>query len=44
VHEDRHQPAAASDELAVRDDLRGYVVDHVGDPEAVLVVDEIGDV
>ena len=27
----------------VRDDLRGYVVDHLGDPEAVLVVDETGD-
>jgi SRSO17 transposase len=28
----------------VRDDLRGYVVDHFGDPGAVLVVDETGDV
>jgi SRSO17 transposase len=28
----------------VRDDLRDYVVDHVGDPGAVLVVDETGDV
>ncbi len=28
---------------AVRDDLRGYVVDHFGDPGAVLVVDETGD-
>lgn len=27
----------------VRDDLRGYVVDHFGHPHAVLVVDEIGD-
>lgn len=27
---------------AVRDDLRDYVVDHLGDPEAVLVVDETG--
>jgi SRSO17 transposase len=27
----------------VRDDLRGYVVDHFGDPAAVLVVDETGD-
>ena len=27
----------------VRDDLRGYVVDHLGDPGAVLVVDETGD-
>ena len=29
---------------AVRDDLRGYVVEHLGDPDAVLVVDETGDV
>lgn len=28
----------------VRDDLRDYVVDHLGDPGAVLVVDETGDV
>src|SRR5260370_3272885 len=28
---------------AVRDDLRGYVVEHLGDPGAVLVVDETGD-
>ena len=28
---------------AVRDDLRGYVVDAFGDPDAVLVVDETGD-
>ena len=28
---------------AVRDDLRDYVVDALGDPEAVLVVDETGD-
>src|ERR671928_974256 len=27
---------------AVRDDLRAYVVDHLGDPEAVLVLDETG--
>ena len=27
----------------VRDDLRGYVVDHLGHPDAVLVVDETGD-
>ena len=27
----------------VRDDLRGYVVGHLGDPAAVLVVDETGD-
>jgi SRSO17 transposase len=26
----------------VRDDLRGYVVEHLGDPQAVLVVDETG--
>ena len=27
----------------VRDDLRGYVADQLGDPDAVLVVDETGD-
>ncbi|MGE5763166.1 MAG: IS701 family transposase, partial [Mycobacterium leprae] len=27
---------------AVRDDLRGYVVEHLGDPAGVLVVDETG--
>jgi SRSO17 transposase len=27
---------------AVRDDLRGYVVEYLGDPEAVLVIDETG--
>src|SRR5829696_10523009 len=27
---------------AVRDDLRAYVVEHLGDPRAVLVVDETG--
>lgn len=27
---------------AVRDDLRGYVVEHLGDPDAVLVLDETG--
>jgi SRSO17 transposase len=26
----------------VRDDLRSYVVEHLGDPEAVLVIDETG--
>jgi SRSO17 transposase len=29
---------------AVRDDLRGYVVEHLHDERAVLVVDETGDV
>jgi SRSO17 transposase len=28
---------------AVRDDLRGYVTEYLGDPDAVLVVDETGD-
>jgi SRSO17 transposase len=28
----------------VRDDVRGYVAEHLGDPGAVLVVDETGDV
>lgn len=32
------------DAEGVRDDLRGYVVDHLGDPGAVLVLDETGDV
>ena len=27
----------------VRDDVRGYVIEHLGDPGAVLVVDETGD-
>jgi SRSO17 transposase len=31
------------DEHAVRDDVRDYLVDHLGDPAAVLVVDETGD-
>lgn len=35
---------ATWDEDGVREDLRGYVVDHLGDPDAVLVVDETGDV
>ena len=35
---------ADSDDEAVREDLRGYVVEHLGDPGAVLVVDETGDV
>ncbi len=35
---------AVWDADAVREDLRGYVVEHLGDPEAVLVVDETGDV
>jgi len=34
---------ACWDAEAVRDDLRGYVVDHLGDAGAVLVVDETGD-
>ena len=28
----------------VRDDLRSYVIEHLGDPGAVLVTDETGDV
>src|SRR3712207_8247038 len=27
---------------AVRDDLRAYVAEHLGDPQAVLVLDETG--
>ncbi len=34
--------AARWDAEAVRDDLRAYVVEHLGDPEAVLVIDETG--
>ena len=30
------------DEDGVRDDLREYVVEHLGDEQAVLVVDELG--
>ncbi len=30
------------DANAVRDDLRAYVVEHLGDPRAVLVIDETG--
>jgi SRSO17 transposase len=34
---------AVWDEDGVRDDVRAYLVEHLGDPEAVLVVDETGD-
>jgi SRSO17 transposase len=34
---------AVWDEDGVRDDVRDYVVEHLGDPEAVLVIDETGD-
>jgi SRSO17 transposase len=34
---------AVWDHDKVRDDLRDYVVEHLGDPQAVLVVDETGD-
>jgi len=34
--------AARWDADQVRDDLRAYVVEHLGDPQAVLVVDETG--
>jgi SRSO17 transposase len=30
------------DPEAVREELRGYVIQHLGDPEAVLVIDETG--
>jgi SRSO17 transposase len=30
------------DPEAVRDELRGYVIQHLGDPEAVIVIDETG--
>ncbi|MBV9312552.1 MAG: IS701 family transposase, partial [Pseudonocardia sp.] len=35
---------ASWDTDGVRDDLRGYARDRLGDPEAVLVVDETGDI
>jgi SRSO17 transposase len=35
---------ASWDADGVRDDLRAYVTEHLGDPGAVLVVDETGDV
>jgi SRSO17 transposase len=34
---------AVWDHDGVRDDLRAYLVEHLGDPEAVLVIDETGD-
>jgi hypothetical protein len=34
---------AVWDAYLIRDDLRGYVIDNLGDPGAVLVVDETGD-
>jgi SRSO17 transposase len=34
---------AVWDQDAVRDDVRDYLVEHLGDPQAVLVVDETGD-
>lgn len=34
---------AVWDADAVRDDLRGYVVDELGDPEGVLIADDSGD-
>jgi len=34
---------AVWDADAVRDDLRAYVVDRLGDSDAVLVIDETGD-
>jgi SRSO17 transposase len=34
--------AADWDVEAVRDDLRGYVVEHLGEPDGVLICDESG--
>jgi SRSO17 transposase len=34
---------AVWDEDAVRDDVRDYLVEHLGDPGAVLVIDKTGD-
>jgi SRSO17 transposase len=36
--------AAVWDDVGMRDDLRGYVLEHFADPDAVLVVDETGDI
>jgi len=36
--------AAVWDDTGMRDDLRGYVLEHFADPAAVLVVDETGDI
>ncbi len=36
--------AAVWDDAGMRDDLRGYVLEHFADPDAVLVVDETGDI
>jgi SRSO17 transposase len=36
--------SAVVNTAGLRDDLRGYVIEHLGDPGAVLVVDETGDV
>ncbi len=35
---------ACWDAGGVRDDIRGYVAEHLGDPDGMLVVDETGDV
>src|SRR5689334_15036109 len=35
---------AVWDEGGVREDLRGYVVEHLGAPDGVLVFDETGDI
>ena len=44
-HGMQHLLARASwDTDGVRDDLRDYVIEHLGDSDAVLVVDETGDV
>jgi hypothetical protein len=34
---------AVWDHDGVRDDVRAYLVEHLDDPEAVLVIDETGD-
>jgi SRSO17 transposase len=34
---------AVWDHDGVRDDLCAYLVEHLGDPEAVLAIDETGD-
>jgi SRSO17 transposase len=40
----RFLASAVVDADGLRDDLRGYVVEHLGGPDAVLIVDETGEV
>lgn len=40
----RFLASALVDTDGLADDLRGYVIEHLGDPQGVLIVDETGDV